>query len=589
MKKLLTKLIGQSVRRQLILGVAMVHLLLMTIFVYDLVQRQESFLLEKELHNSQLQLVMLVSASKEYLRTNDFVGLQEVLESFSENQSVVYAMIVLPNGRIVSHSDKKYRGFYLQDSVSLSFLEGQQIIQKLVVSKERIEIVAPIFESSTLLGWARIASDLSEDQTHIKYVNRQGLIYTLLAIIIGTLFAFGLSRVILRQLSLLLLGAERLGKHRLDIPVPIVTNNEVGIVSMAVNSAMIEIRRKDDLLKLSEEKYRVLIQKIQVAVVVHTSDTRISQCNPAAEKLLGLSEDQLMGKTAIDPAWHFFRQNGTIMPPEEYPVNQVIATRQPLRNFIAGVHRPKKDFKEEVWVLVNADPVLGTENEITQVIVTFTDITGRQQMEEALCESESRYRQIFDNVSEGLYLLEVTVDGRFRNIEINKALELSTGIPRSMVLGKTQEECVPEATAHLVNQKYRKCVDAGHSIEEEIVLDLPSGQRVFHSTLIPTRDENGRIYRIIGISRDITERKRAEEALRESEQRYRLLHENAGVGIGYYKPDGEVISFNRLAAIHMNGKPEDFKGKSIYALFPKQEAGSNFVLLQNQQLNLKII
>ena len=62
------------------------------------------------------------------------------------------------------------------------------------------------------------------------------------------------------------------------------------------------------------------------------------------------------------------------------------------------------------------------------------------------------------------------------------------------------------------------------------------------------------------------------ELLQESEERYRLLHENAGIGIGYYKPDGTIISYNHLAAKFMNGVPEDFDGKSIYDIFPQPEA-----------------
>lgn len=269
-------------------------------------------------------------------------------------------------------------------------------------------------------------------------------------------------------------------------------------------------------LRQSEEKYRTLIQKIQAAVVVHAADTRILIANSQAQEILGLTEKQLTGKTAIDPEWHFFREDGRLADQEDYPVNQVLASLRPLRNQVLGIHRPGRE--NDAWVLVNADPVLDEDGNLNQIIVTFIDITERKRTEQALHESEWRYREIFDNVLDGLYLLEVTEDNRFRTIAVNPALERITGIPASHSVGKTQEETVPEEVARIVNTKYEHCVEAGHPIEEEVQLDLPTGRRFFKSTLIPARDEAGHIYRIVGITRDITDARQAEEEIRKLNQ-----------------------------------------------------------------------
>lgn len=161
----------------------------------------------------------------------------------------------------------------------------------------------------------------------------------------------------------------------------------------------------------------------------------------------------------------------------------------------------------------HGSPIFNDDGAVIGLTVFAIDITERKRMEEELREREQRYRDVFENVSDALYLLEVTEDGRFRNIEVNPALVRSTGLSRAEMIGKYVDETVSDETGRTVVAKYRRCVEAGGVIDEEVTLDLPAGRRHYHSTLIPVRNDSGRIHRIAGITRDITDRKRAEELL----------------------------------------------------------------------------
>jgi len=153
-------------------------------------------------------------------------------------------------------------------------------------------------------------------------------------------------------------------------------------------------------LLLSEIKYRSLFGNIHTAVVVHGPDSRITMSNPMAGKLLGLSEKQLVGKSAMDADWHFIREDGSVMPPEEYPANRTLLTGKPLRDAVIGIHRGS--MKADIWCLVNAAPVLDEHGVFQQVVVTFVDITGRRNAEEEKLKLEERLRHALNREYEEL-------------------------------------------------------------------------------------------------------------------------------------------------------------------------------------------
>jgi PAS domain S-box-containing protein len=138
-----------------------------------------------------------------------------------------------------------------------------------------------------------------------------------------------------------------------------------------------------------------LLEKIHAAVVVHGRDTQIVKCNAHARALLGLSEDKLRGKTASDPQWQFLRDDGSPMPPQEYPVLQVASRREAVRNLVAGVRRPGQG---DVWLLVSADPVFDEHGAIAETIVTFVDITERKQAEDERRRSQKAYASLVNTI-----------------------------------------------------------------------------------------------------------------------------------------------------------------------------------------------
>lgn len=151
------------------------------------------------------------------------------------------------------------------------------------------------------------------------------------------------------------------------------------------------------------------------------------------------------------------------------------------------------------------------------------ELVERQRNETALRLSEKRYREVFENTSDCMFLLDVLPEGGFKVVRFNPAEEKSVGITNAQAAGKLINEIMPPDIARVLKANFSRCVETGSRINYEEQLDLPIGRRNFDTTLIPVRDAGGRVYRIVGIAHNITERKQTAEHLRRSEEQLRAL------------------------------------------------------------------
>lgn len=162
--------------------------------------------------------------------------------------------------------------------------------------------------------------------------------------------------------------------------------------------------------------FRTLFETMDLGVVYQDAEGNILTANPAAERILGLSLDQMKGRTSMHPEWRAIREDGSDLPGEEHAPMLAIRTRKKVSNYLQGIYNP--ELKDYVWIMVNSVPqFLKGSKEPYQVYSTFLDISERikadehlkglnQQLlanEKELIESEFKLKYIIENSTNLFY------------------------------------------------------------------------------------------------------------------------------------------------------------------------------------------
>ncbi|MBI5883789.1 MAG: PAS domain S-box protein [Elusimicrobia bacterium] len=311
------------------------------------------------------------------------------------------------------------------------------------------------------------------------------------------------------------------------------------------SSIAAELRRKtaEQSLKESEERYRRIVETSVEGIGVLDRGLVITFANDRFCSMLAYGPKGLVGRHLREL---FF--------PEDWKstLKRMAARKRGENEFYES--RFKRRDGGECWFQVSGAPVLDGQGRFAGAFAMFTDITARRKAESELTKSRQLYQALAEGIPDFVFML----DTKGRVLYANRK---TPQMPEPV--GRTQHELFPRKTARKHLSVIRRVVRTGKPSLREEVVTWPGGRSVFENRLIPLKGPDGRIYRLLGLTRDITARKKAEESLRQSEERYRRVIETSQEGFGAIDPGGTITSVSSYLE-HMFGYgPGEMKGLSI--------------------------
>jgi PAS domain S-box-containing protein len=294
-------------------------------------------------------------------------------------------------------------------------------------------------------------------------------------------------------------------------------NRPVRLMGVAVD--ITDRRRAEAALRESEQFYRTLIETLPVTVVLANPTGRVTYISPAAKEMFGLTRGEGLGTLPTD--WIAPEHHEAV----GYRMQQVLVELNPQPPI---EYKMLKRDRTPVWAQVASSPILDAEGHLQGVVTVCQDITARRQAEEALRENEARLRLAQQAAHAGTWDLDLSTGRAFVSTETWGLWGVEPREnPQSFDwLAAVFPEDRPVAETTL-QQAMRTPGDASW----EYRITWPNGQvRWHHARGRTLADPDGRPRRLVGITTDVTERKQAEQKLRESEERLRLAIQGAEMG-----------------------------------------------------------
>jgi len=283
----------------------------------------------------------------------------------------------------------------------------------------------------------------------------------------------------------------------------------------------------------SEERYRTIFENSAVAITLTDENENIISWNKYAEDLLGMDREDL-----------FMKPVESLYPPEEWmKIRAENVRRKGMQHHLeTKIIRGSNE-------LIDADISLSVlknhKGEVIGSIGVIKDITERKKIERRLAFERELLQSLLDNIPDSIYFK----DEKSRFIKVNKAKAEHSNVTPEEMIGKTDFDFLQEEEAREIHIDDNLVMKTGQPIINKIekITDMDGVKHWVSVTKTPRYDKEGGVIGTMGISRDVTELKKAEEEVIESEKKFRDIFDSTSDFLLYLDINGNILDINNTA------------------------------------------
>ncbi|MEH2431739.1 MAG: PAS domain S-box protein [Nostoc sp.] len=321
-------------------------------------------------------------------------------------------------------------------------------------------------------------------------------------------------------------------------------------------------KQSEEALRVAHQRLTYHIMNSPLAVMEFDSEARVVQWSPQAENVFGWKNQEVLGKRLIDMGF-------------VHAEDEAAARREVIESLVNGDKQSKtmynRNYTKDGSIVYCEwyNSVLRNEaGELISILSFALDVTARKQAEEALRESEERFRAIVNQATAGI--AQCNMSGRF--ILVNQKYCEITGYSREELLHKRIQNIThPDDLPHNLDLYQRLVTQKTDFAVEKRYIRSDGSEVWVNNSVSPVHDAFGHIQSIVAIVLDVSDRKRAEIALQESEAKFRAVFDQMYQFLGLLTPDGMLLEINQNPLTFANVEREAVIGKPFWE-FPSWNA-----------------